>query len=394
MAGRARRHVAVTGSPAIGLYVHVPFCAAICPYCNFSRGLLDDGLKRRYVSAVVAEIRRAPARRWPGRHRPAADTVFFGGGTPSLLDPAEIASILDACRETFGVGADAEVTVEANPETVTAASLAAYRHAGVNRLSVGVQSFRDDELRLLGRIHDAARARQAVADARSAGFENLSLDLMMWLPGQTMARWEESIEGLRAADPEHASLYMLELYPTAPLRAHMARAGIAQAPDDVAADMYEWAMEALDASGYRQYEISNVARPGRESRHNLKYWTDGEWLGFGPGAHSTIEGARWKNVSATGEYIARVEDGADTGVERRDMTAVERWQEAVIMGLRLRDGLCLESIAMKYGLDLWAGYGDHLQPYVDAGLLLHVDGRLRLSRRGMLVSNDVFAVFI
>jgi oxygen-independent coproporphyrinogen-3 oxidase len=384
----------VTPVPALGLYVHVPFCSAICHYCNFSRGLLDDSLKRRYVSAVIAEIRSATARRWPGQSRPAADTVFFGGGTPSLLDPAEIASILGACREAFALDADREVTVEANPETVTAASLAAYRRAGVNRLSFGVQSFRDDELRQLGRIHDAARARQAVADARSAGFDNLSLDLMMWLPGQTVARWQESIEGLRAADPEHASLYMLELYPHAPLREEMARAGSAQAPDDVAADMYEWAMEALEASGFSQYEISNVAKPGRESRHNLKYWTDGEWLGFGPGAHSTIEGARWKNVSATEEYILRVEGGADTGVERRDLTASERWQEAVIMGLRLRDGISVEAIAAKFGLDIWAGYGDHLQPYVDAGLLLHLDGRLRLSRRGMLVANDVFTVFI
>ena len=384
----------MTPVPALGLYVHVPFCSAICHYCNFNRGLLDDRLKRRYVSAVIAEIRGAPARRWAGRGRPAADTVFFGGGTPSLLDPAEIASILDACRDAFALSADAEVTLEANPETVTADSLAAYRKAGVNRLSLGVQSFRDDELRQLGRIHDAARARQAVADARSAGFDNLSLDLMMWLPGQTVARWQESVEGLQAANPEHASLYMLELYPTAPLREEMARAGSAQAPDDVAADMYEWAMDALDVSGFSQYEISNVAKPGCQSRHNLKYWTDGEWLGFGPGAHSTILGVRWKNVSATGEYLARVEGGADTGVERRDLTASERWQDAVIMGLRLRDGISVEAIAAKYGLDLWAGYGDHLQPYVEAGLLLHLDGRLRLSRRGMLVANEVFTVFI
>jgi oxygen-independent coproporphyrinogen-3 oxidase len=384
----------VTPVPDLGLYVHVPFCSAICHYCNFNRGVLDDVLKRRYVAAVVGEIRGAPARRWAGRARPAADTVFFGGGTPSLLDPAEIATILGACRDAFALAADAEVTLEANPETVTQASLAAYRQAGVNRLSLGVQSFRDGELRQLGRIHDVARARQTVADARSAGFGNLSLDLMMWLPGQTVAQWQESIEGLRAVDPEHASLYMLELYPNAPLREEMARAGTAQATEDVAADMYEWAMEFLEASGFNQYEISNVAKPGRESRHNLKYWTDGEWLGFGPGAHSTIEGVRWKNVPATGEYVERIERGADTGVERRDLTPSERWQEAVIMGLRLREGISVAAIAEKYGLDIWAGYGDHLEPYVDAGLLLHSDGRLRLSRRGMLVANEVFTVFI
>ena len=376
-----------------GLYIHVPFCAAICHYCNFNRGLLDEELKRRYVSAVVSEIRSAPSRLGLG-DAPAVDTIFFGGGTPSLLDGGEIGAILDACREAFAVAADAEVTIEANPETVTVPGLRAYRRAGVNRISVGVQSFRADDLRRLGRIHDVARARRAVAEARDAGFDNLSLDLMMWLPQQTVAAWLESVEAAIEAGPEHLSLYMLELYPNAPLRDEMARALWSQAPDEDAAEMYESAMARLEARGYRQYEISNVARPGRQSRHNLKYWRDGEWVGVGPGAHSTMAGQRWKNVSATDEWAARVEAGEPFDVERRVLTPDERWQDAVITGLRLTEGIDLDAFRHNYGLDLEARYGDHLRPCLDAGLVVLDKGRLRLSRRGMLVSNDVLLIFL
>jgi oxygen-independent coproporphyrinogen-3 oxidase len=379
--------------PALGLYIHVPFCSSICRYCDFNRGLLDDGLTRRYVDAAIAEIRSAPVRLGLGP-APAVDTIFFGGGTPSLLEGLEIGAILDACRAQFSVAAGAEVTIEANPETVSVPRLAAYRHAGVNRISIGVQSFREEELRRLGRIHDVARARQAVAQAREAGFDNLSLDLMMWLPEQSVAQWLESVEAAIDVGPEHLSLYMLEVYPNAPLCEDMARAGWSQAPDEDAADMYERAMARLEGAGYLQYEISNVARPGREARHNLKYWRDDEWVGIGPGAHSTVAGQRWKNVSATHEWAARVEAGAPTDVERRVLTPEERWQEALITGLRLTEGIDLQSFGQKYGLDIEARYGDHLRPYLDEGMALLDQGRLRLSRRGMLVANEVFLVFL
>jgi oxygen-independent coproporphyrinogen-3 oxidase len=394
VARRAGGHLARARLPVLGLYIHVPFCSSICHYCNFNRGLFDDGLKQRYVAAAIREIREAPRRfGWlPGQAR--ADTIFFGGGTPSLLDSAEIGALVGACRDAFGVSADAEVTMEANPETVSEASLGAVRLAGVNRISFGVQSFRQEELQRLGRIHDVPRARKAVADARAAGFENLSLDLMMWLPEQTVPAWLESVAGAIDLAPEHLSLYMLELYPNAPLREAMARAGWSQAPDDDAAEMYEAAMERLERAGYQQYEISNVARPGLESRHNLKYWQDGEWIGFGPGAHSTLGGTRWKNVSGTEDYVARVGAGVPHDVEHRTLTPEQRWQEAVITGLRLSEGLDLGSVREKYGLDILGRYGDHLAPYLGEGLLLHQQGRLRLSRRGMLVANEVLVVFI
>ncbi|MBI4487010.1 MAG: radical SAM protein, partial [Acidobacteria bacterium] len=207
----------------LGIYVHVPFCSAICNYCNFNRGLFDADLKARSVEALVAEISRAGT---AGGAGPAgeADTIFFGGGTPSLLEPEEVARIIGACERSFHVAADREVTLEANPETVTRERLAAFRDAGVNRVSYGVQSFREDELRRLSRLHSVDRARAALGEARDAGFDNLSLDLMMWLPEQRLEDWLESVGEAIATDPEHLSLYLLELYPNAPLRDEMARA--------------------------------------------------------------------------------------------------------------------------------------------------------------------------
>jgi oxygen-independent coproporphyrinogen-3 oxidase len=379
----------------LGLYVHVPFCSAICNYCNFNRGLFDASLKARYVEALIAEIAAAgQAGRAGGAGSAGADTIFFGGGTPSLLEPSEIALIIAVCEDAFDVARDREVTLEANPESVTEDRLAAYRAAGVNRLSFGVQSFRDDELKRLSRLHSADRARAAYGEARRAGFDNVSLDLMMWLPGQRVGQWLESIDRAIALAPEHLSLYMLEVYPNAPLKDEMARARWSQAPDADVAAMYLTAMERLDAAGLAQYEISNVARPGRRSRHNLKYWTDGEWLGFGCGAHSTRDGARWKNVSATEEYIARIQAGESVASDMRRLPAAERLGDALFMGLRLSDGVDLSVIGERYGVDVWQRYGADLARFIDAGCLLRAGARLRLTRPGMLLANDVMSVFV
>jgi oxygen-independent coproporphyrinogen-3 oxidase len=398
--------------PPLGLYLHVPFCSSICHYCNFNRGLLDAALKARYVRALASEIRRTGALVAAGEHpavaagaagRPRAstpggvrfaDTIYFGGGTPSLLEPDEIAELVRACLEAFDVAAAPEVTLEANPETVTAERMAAYRAAGVNRVSLGVQSFRDEELRRLGRIHNAARAKEALADVRRGGIDNVSLDLMMWLPGQSVADCEYSVQALIDLGPDHASLYLLELYPNAPLREDMARGGWTLSPDDDAADMYERAMERLEQAGYEQYEISNVARPGRRSRHNMKYWTDGEWLGLGCGAHSTLAAIRWKNVSATSDYVGRIEAGDPIATEIRVLTPAQRLEERLFMGLRLIEGIDLEDVKRHYSVDILERYGDPLRDYRDAGLLVQEGTRLRLTRRGLLVSNEIMAVFI
>ena len=326
--------------------------------------------------------------------RTHADTIYFGGGTPSLLEPSEIARIIAACEESFVVAPDREVTLEANPESVSEARLAAYRGAGVNRLSFGVQSFRDDELGRLSRLHSADRARAAYGEARAAGFDNISLDLMMWLPAQRLDQWLASVDAAAALGPEHLSLYLLEVYPNAPLKDEMARARWSQAPDEDAAEMYLTAMERLEAGGYQQYEISNVGRPGRRSRHNMKYWTDGEWLGFGCGAHSTRDGIRWKNVSATEDYVTRIAAGADTAIDVRRLSADERLGDALFTGLRLTDGVNLDAIRARYGVDVWARYGLSLEPFAEAGYLHREGSRLYLTRQGMLLAHEVMAVFV
>ena len=371
----------------LGVYVHIPFCSAICNYCNFNRGLFDGSLKTRYVSALLAEIARAA-------DGTSADTIYFGGGTPSLLDPADVSAIIAACRESWSLAGDVEVTLEANPETVTPQRLEGFREAGVNRISYGVQSFRDDELARLSRLHSASRAREAFGMARTAGFDNISLDLMMWLPQQTVPQWLESVDALIALEPEHASLYLLEIYPNAPLREAMARGAWSVAPDDEAADMYLSGLDRMDNAGYVQYEISNVARPGRESRHNLKYWTDGEWLGFGCGAHSTRDGVRWKNISSTEEYISAVAAGGQVARERRPLAEETQLEEALFTGLRLNAGLDLPALKHRYGVDVWARYGGELQSFVDQGLLVYDDRSLRMTRAGMLLAHEMMTVFI
>ena len=375
----------------LGLYVHVPFCSAICNYCNFNRGLFDAALKARYVDALLSEVARAGE---SGPEEPAADTIYFGGGTPSLLEPDEIARIIVACGNAFDVAPDREVTIEANPETVSESRLAAFRDAGVNRVSFGVQSFREDELRRLSRLHSAARAADAIGEARAAGFDNVSLDLMMWLPEQRVSTWLESVERAIALAPDHLSLYLLELYPNAPLRDEMARGNWSQAPDEDAAEMYLTAMDCLDDAGYEQYEVSNVAKPGRRSRHNLKYWEDGEWIGMGCGAHSTRGGVRWKNVSATEDYIVRIGRGESAATDLRTLSAAERLGDALFTGLRLSDGVDLNAIRGRYGVDVWKRYGAELSPFVDAGCLKLEGARMKLTREGMLVAHEVMTVFV
>ena len=410
----------------LGLYVHVPFCSAICNYCNFNRGLFDAELKARYVDALIAEIRNAGLKPCAtdelggcatdelggvgtsgaaGEDGPEAgdvaqgfspakaDTIFFGGGTPSLLEPDDIARIIAACESSFDVAADREVTLEANPESVSEPRLAAYRRAGVNRVSFGVQSFREDELRRLSRLHTADRARAAFGEARAAGFDNISLDLMMWLPEQRVSEWLESVDAAIALAPEHLSLYMLEVYPNAPLKDDMARARWSQAPDDDVAAMYVAAMERLEEAGYAQYEISNVAKPGRRSRHNLKYWTDGEWLGFGCGAHSTRAGVRWKNISSTQEYIERAGRG-ELAVDVRRLSPDEQLGDALFTGLRVVDGIDVNAIQTRYGVDVWRRFGADLEPFLEAGCLRRTGSRLSLTRQGMLLAHEVMSVFV
>jgi oxygen-independent coproporphyrinogen-3 oxidase len=370
------------GSEPLGLYIHIPFCASICGYCHFTRGVSDPALERRYVAAVVREIGGSIAGMESGSSRAtsAADTIYFGGGTPSLFAPADIAAVIRACRQALDVSPGAEVTLEANPDTVSESRLAGYRSAGVNRLSFGVQSFRDQDLARLGRRHDAARAQAAFREARAAGFDNISVDLMLGLPGQARADARESVEALIALEPEHASVYLLELHPGTPLGDATALGGAPRPDEDEVADMYLETMARLESAGLEQYEISNVARPGRRSRHNLKYWTDGEWLGFGGGAHSTVGAERWNNTESVPEYISRIERRASPESARRKLSRRDQLEEALFMALRLAD--------------VWQEWGERLMPFEEAGLLERDDRRLRLTRKGMLLASSVMITFL
>ena len=388
----------------LGLYLHIPFCQAICSYCNFNRGLLDPALKARYVDALAREIERVDERDADGPTRARdADTIFFGGGTPSLLEPEDIARLLTACRTSFDVADAPEITLETNPETATERRLEAFRHAGINRISFGVQSFADAELQRLGRIHCAARARDAIREARRAGFGNVSLDLMFWLPGQTLASWIRTVDEAIALQPDHLSLYLLELYPNAPLKEAIARqtegggpgaSSWQQAADDLAADMYLQALERLDAAGFVQYEISNVARPGSHSRHNVKYWQGGDWIGFGCGAHSTVDGMRWKNIASTIEYVDRMTIGQSAALDRHRLSAQERLEEALFTGLRLTAGVDAGNFERRYGVEPWFRYHMDLEPFVDAGYMWRDGRRFGLTRPGMLVANEILATFV
>ena len=388
-----------------GLYLHVPFCQSICQYCNFNRGLLDAGLKHRYVDALEREIRERLGRppQPPGANAGRADvvgvveadTIFFGGGTPSLLEPDEVDRLVRACANACRLDPGAEITLEVNPETATPQRLEGFRRAGVTRLSFGVQSFDDRELARLGRRHSAERARAALHLAKAAGFDDVSLDLMFWLPGQTLESWLRSIEEAIALAPDHLSLYLLELYPNAPLKEALARGATdAQAADDEAAEMYLRALDRLDAAGFDQYEISNVARPGHRSRHNLKYWQGGTWWGFGCGAHSTVEGVRWKNISGTEEYIQRVAKDVSPALDAHVLTVNERMEERLFTGLRLSQGVNRAEIASAFGIDPWRRYGNDLSPFVESGLLWMSTERFGLTRDGMLVANEILTAFV
>jgi len=393
----------------LGLYLHIPFCQAICSYCNFNRGLFDAALKAKYVPALEREIREAG----DGR---GADTIFFGGGTPSLLEPAEIGLLIRACRESYALAADAEVTLETNPETATPEKLAAFRAAGVNRISFGVQSFDAGELTRLDRIPTADRAEEAVRDARAVGFDNLSFDLMFWLPGQSNDTWRATIERAIALAPDHLSLYLLELYPGSPLKETMARqaqgpgpkaqgpgSASAQSPgprawtqssDDDAADMYLEALGRLDDAGFEQYEISNVSQPGFSSRHNVKYWQGGSWRGFGCGAHSTVEGRRWKNVAGTGEYVELIRQSRAVAIDVEELSPQARVEEALFTGLRLTSGINRRNFLTKYGVEPWSVYGQALEPYVSEGLMWADEDTFGLTRRGMLIANEIMTAFV
>lgn len=381
---------------SLSLYLHIPFCRRRCSYCDFNTytGVIE--LRPLYVTALAREIRQvAQSAR---QQRPPAHTVFFGGGTPSLLAPAEVAEILAAVRDGFLLAPDAEISLEANPGTVSEAYLAAVRDLGVNRLSFGVQSAIATELALLEREHDFTAVEEAVSGARAAGLHNFNLDLIYGVPGQSLASWEESLRAVLALRPSHLSLYCLTIEPGTPMQRWLKKGRIRPPDPDLAADQYEMACELLAAQGFGHYEISNWALPGRECRHNLTYWRNQEYLGLGAGAHGHAAGYRYQVVKQPRVYLRRLEGEirgqypwSAAAAEKHAVSHDEAISDTVITQLRLlQEGLDLEAFAGRFGHDFFRLYNDPLTELTASRLLQEQDGRLLLTERGRFLSNQVF----
>lgn len=375
----------------VGLYVHVPFCERKCEYCDFysieSRALLG-----RFVESVRREL-TGGALRCAGY---SVDTVYFGGGTPSLLSAGQVESILDVIRAGYRLDQDVEVTLEVNPGTVDLPALEALQRVGVNRLSIGVQSFDDGELRFLGRIHSAADARACIVAARKVGFDNLSLDCMYSLPGQTPEKWRRTLEETVGFAPEHLSAYSLIVEENTPLFQSVQEGRVIPNSDGVEAQLYELTMEFLEANGYEHYEVSNYAQPGFRSRHNSRYWHHESYLGFGPAAHSfwlnsrTTAAQRWSNSANVAAYCELLFRGESPISITETLSERDLINERIFLGLR-SDGLDLDMLHKELGYSLSGQQEDTVRGLVQQEYAVLEGRRLRLTRRGYVMSDEICA---
>ena len=323
------------------------------------------------------------------------DTIYLGGGTPSLLTSDQLKLLLDAVHRRFELAKDVEVTLEMNPGTVSEETLAEFRRLGVNRASFGAQTFNDYELARLGRSHTAQQTRETFRQLRNTGFYNVSFDLIAGLPGQTVEQWKRNVDHALSMRPEHLSFYLLEVHEGTPLANHI-KTGLQPKPDEeLAAEMYELMLDRASAAGYRHYEISNVCLPGYESRHNTKYWTSAPYIGFGCSAHSYDGMAnRWANERDVAGYVELIAAGKSPIVERRELNEDDRQSEAVFLGLRMMGGYNVREYRDRFGVDLIERHREDLKRFYDAGLIELNNDVLRLTRSGALLSNEVFAAFV
>ncbi len=382
-------------SKQAGLYLHIPFCARKCTYCNFNTTDFFDDLAENYIRALETEIASWGARLVEERSKKLSiDTIYFGGGTPSIVEASQLARLVEACRSSFDVSRDVEITIEINPSTLSRQKIEGWLGAGINRASVGAQSFLDPELVSLSRTHTAQDARLTVDALRQSGFENISLDLIAGLPGQTLEDWEFNLREALRIKPDHLSLYLLEIKEGTQLYAEIKRNRQPRPDDDLAGEMYRMIGQATGDEGYEHYEISNFALDGFRSRHNMKYWTDAPFYGMGSGAHSYDGRARWVNILRTESYIDSIAGNGFAIGERRELSAEDRASEALFMGLRLAEGINLAEFRREFSIDVVSRFGSELERLLEAGLIEIGDDRLRLTPEGMLLSNEVFVNFV
>lgn len=371
-------------------YVHIPFCLRKCPYCDFVSYAGREHLIESYVGAVVTEA-QAVAASLPGRK---LATAYLGGGTPSLLPAREVERVLGALDRAWGIAAGAEVTLEANPGTVDEAKLAELRRLGINRLSLGVQSLDDGALAALGRLHTAQEAVAAYHMARDGGFDNVCLDLMYALPEQTAASWRLQLQKAIELDPEHISAYGLTIENGTEFWRRAAAGELALPDEDEQLDMYGAARAMLGAAGYRQYEISNWARAGRECRHNQAYWRGEEYVGLGAAAHSLVRGTRRSNVEDVEVYIAAVESAEAPTASEESLSGRRGLGEAIMLGLRTVEGVDLEAAQQRFGVDAWAEHADSIRELEKLALLSRTERGIRLTERGMVLADEVAMRFL
>ncbi len=382
---------------AYALYLHIPFCVHRCAYCDFNTYAGKETFLPSYVNGLIREIHAQAASR-----RLAAKSIFFGGGTPSLLSAPQLAAVMDALRAEFAWDDKIEISLEANPGTVSAAYLQKLRRIGFNRISFGVQSAHPNDLRFLERRHNFFDVIHAVKWARQAGFKNLSLDLIFGLPEQPFSRWQATVRRALDLHPEHLSLYALAIESGTPLGNWAARGQIPYPDPDLSADMYAWASELLAKEGYLHYEISNWAQPQRECRHNLQYWRNQPYFGFGAGAHGYVDGTRYANLLSISAYLRRMENPLSrfpAAISRKKISRREAMQETMLLGLRLtQEGVSERKFAMRYGVSVLEVFPSEIEELLSLGLLVReqkpTEKILRLSPHAYFLSNQVFLHFV
>ena len=371
-----------------GIYLHIPFCRAKCPYCDFYSITTLDRIDA-FNQALLTELESR-------RHQvPLVDTIYFGGGTPSVLTPSQISRLIDAIGSCFRVSSDAEMTLEVNPGTVDPDSLADYRKAGVNRLNIGLQSVDNRTLSFLGRIHTAEEGLKTYGDARESGFANIGLDLIYAVPGQTVGQWQREMAAVAQLEPEHLSCYTLTLEHGTPMQQQVQTGRVRLPEDKTVGDLFAATAPFLNANGYRQYEISNFARLESNqtidfrSRHNRKYWNFSNYLGFGPGAHSYCERRRWWNHRDLDDYIAALARGRSPEAGGEELSRDQQIMEAVYLGLRQTDGIDGQAFRSRFGTDFFATFEKRIAPLMQERLLEKKVNRLRLTAKGMLLLESV-----
>lgn len=374
-----------------GVYIHIPFCHQICHYCDFNKVFFRNQPVDEYIEALGKEIRMA-VEKWPEQFT-KIETIYLGGGTPTALSPSQIERLLELVAKSLTVDV-LEFTAEANPDELTMEKLKALKNGGVNRLSLGVQSFDANLLQKLGRTHSNVDVYRAIESAVKAGFENISIDLMYGLPGQTMEQWEDTLDKALAFGLPHYSAYSLIVEPKTVFYIQYVRGKLHLPGEEVEADMYGRLMEKMEKGGLRQYEISNFAKEGYESIHNKIYWDNDEYAGFGAGAHGYMNGIRYANHGPIKKYLHSIEMGELPIRERHEVTIDEKCEEEMFLGLRKNEGISFEEFEKKLGVSMKEKYGKVIDNLIQEGLVLEEKGRLKLTKKGRFLGNEVFQQFL